>query len=117
MTANYECDDCKSPITYEWDVYGELGECLCARCWYARQEAEDEAQGYSEVYGIGPHHHDLSRTGHIIGSTVDDPLPDVAPNAEGFIRITATSYYKPDTNPDGEGMGMWRYYREGREPK
>lgn len=117
MNANYECEECKAPIQRDYEAYGDLGECLCATCWFQRLEAEEEAQGYSEVYGIGPHHHDLSRTGHVIGSTVDDPLPDVAPDAEGYIRITPTSYYKPDTNPDGAGMGMWRYYQEGREPQ
>lgn len=117
LETDLQCEDCGTFIQEEWEVYGETDECLCVSCWFQRQEEEDRERGFTEVYGIAPHHHDLLRTGSIIGSTVDDPLPDVAPDAEGFIRITATSYYKPDTNPDGKGMGMWRYYQEGREPQ
>lgn len=111
------CKLCGLTIVNTWEEYGSPDEVLCVRCWYDLQDEQEEAQGYHEVYGIGPHHHDLSRTGSIIGSTVDDPLPDVAPDSEGFIMITPTSYYKPGTNPDGAGMGLWRYYQEGREPQ
>ena len=117
MNANYECQECGAPIQHDYETYGDLGQCMCATCWFQRQEAEEEAQGFTEVYGIGPHHHDLTLTGHVIGSTVDDPLPDVASDSEGFIKVGPGVYYKPDTNPDGEGMGMWRYYRNGEKPK
>jgi len=101
-----KCQSCGETLENEFNVYGDVGETLCWACWSDMVDAE---RGYSEVYGIGPHHHDMSITGSIIGSTVFDALEGER-DADGWYHINEKVWYKPDTNPDGEGMGLWRYY-------
>lgn len=105
------CEACGVAIANEWEAYGNVGETLCMDCWYDMIDLEELERGYSEVYGIAPHHHDLSITGNIIGSTVDDPLP-TATDKVGWYTIAPGVLYMPDPNPDGAGMGMWRYYHD-----
>lgn len=48
---------------------------------------------YYPIYGVGPHRHDMSRTGSIIGSTVHLPGEEWPSN------------YHED--PDAPGCGTW----------
>jgi hypothetical protein len=102
-----KCEGCGAELGHDWEIYGGIGDTLCADCWYDMIGAD---QPYDEVYGIAPHHHDLTRTGSIIGSTVFDEL-EGEPDEEGWYHITEKVWYIPDQSPDGEGMGMWRYWR------
>ena len=95
---NRKCELCDKPLTGGTDTFGWPGD----QCWdcYAFFQAGGECGPF--VYGLGPHHHDESITGSIIGSTVMDPLPE--PNADGEYEIGGRLFW-----PDGEapGLGIW----------
>jgi hypothetical protein len=55
------------------------------------------SEGTQPYYGLGPHHHDLTITGMLIGSTVFDAQDD--PNFT--------------SDPDAPGLGVWHYKSKG----
>lgn len=65
------CTRCQAVLQGELDTFGAPGEEICYECWSEDIDADDTF-GH---YGMAPHHHDFSLTGHWIGSTVLDPLP------------------------------------------
>ena len=97
------CAACEVALTGGVDTFG-WPESFCWNC-YASLNGEGgigpEGGGY---YGLAPHHHDLSITGTMIGSTVFDPLPE--PNADGEY-IVGTMVFIPD--PSAPGLGFWDY--------
>jgi hypothetical protein len=105
-----KCELCGEKLEEDWEVYGEIGETLCVDCWY---EARAEENGYEEVFGLPPHHHDLTITGSIIGSTVDDPLPETK-TASGWYDLGDGWWFKPSDDPQDGGMGFTRHYRRGQ---
>ena len=94
------CDHCDKPLTGGLDTYGWPGNL----CWDCYAEWNSQTVAGRAYYGLGPHHHDLSITGSIIGSTVLDPLPE--PNADGEYIID-NQVFIPD--PDAPGLGIWEY--------
>ena len=96
------CCFCAKPLTGGTDTFGWPGDW----CWdcYAQDNAGQlyDAGEYHSWYGLAPHHHDLSITGSIIGSTVLDPLP--APNTDGEY-VVGNATFVPD--PDAPGLGIW----------
>lgn len=93
------CSVCQTPLTGGLDTYGDAGSPLCWDCY-----AYINAGPQGEWYGLAPHHHDLSITGSILGSTVLDPLP--APNADGEY-IIEQQVFVPD--PHAKGLGIWSH--------
>jgi hypothetical protein len=69
MTAR-QCWKCEKPLSGGTDTFGWPGD-ECWNCYAELKSMEGETW-----YGLAPHHHDLSITGSIIGSTVFDPLPE-----------------------------------------
>ena len=102
------CDLCSAELKETWDAYGDVGQTLCVDCWHG---LTIEAQGFDEVFGLPPHHHDLSITGSIIGSTVDDPLPEKK-TPGGWYGLGDGAFFKPSDAPEDGGMGTWRHYRD-----
>jgi hypothetical protein len=68
----------------------------------------EEEQGFCEWYGLGPHRHDMTITGSIIGSTVHLPLPDTK-DEHGWYKIEPGLFYWPDSDV-GPELGIWRRY-------
>jgi len=89
---------CGKPLTGGIDTFGDVGENLCWDCY-----AQRNAEWYDTVYGLGPHHHDLSKTGSFIGSTVMEPLPE--PDEDGRHIFPDGREFIPD--PDAPGLGTW----------
>lgn len=94
------CTACETQLLGGSDTFGDVGCVFCWKC-YSELVGGDGPEGGS-VYGLGPHHHDLTITGSIIGSTVFDPLPE--PNADGEYVI-GNQLFIPD--PDAPGLGTW----------
>lgn len=92
------CVCCGKELRNGLDTFGNNDAPMCWDCYSALQ---GEA-GCNQYYGLAPHHHDLSITGTMIGSTVFDPLPE--PNADGEYVIGEQIFY-PD--PQASGMGVW----------
>lgn len=94
------CTACATTLHNGTDTFGDVG---CPFCWdcYAALNGERGSPGY---YGLAPHHHDLTITGSIIGSTVFDPLPE--PNENGEYVIGNRVFF-PD--PHALGLGVWEY--------
>jgi len=91
-----KCSICEKQLENDLDTFGDIAFPLCWNC-YA------EVNGQSEtVYGLAPHHHDLSKTGSIIGSTVFDELPEKDENGEYVID---GDVFMPDS--DAPGLGIW----------
>lgn len=78
------CTACFKQLTNGLDTFGQHNMPLCWDC-FSEMNGENRSH-----YGLGPHEHDLSRTGSIIGSTVFTGEDD---------RFT------PD--PDAPGLGIW----------
>jgi hypothetical protein len=97
------CDLCDKPLTGGTDTFGWPGN-LCWNC-YAECNANGGDPELGDYYGLAPHHHDLSITGSLIGSTVFDPLPER--DANGEYHIAAQQTFVPD--PDVSGLGTWHY--------
>lgn len=93
------CSVCAKPLTNGLDTFGDVHNPMCWDCW-----AESNAGGDAGYYGLAPHHHDLSITGSLIGSTVFDPLPERDVN--GDYRID-NRIFTPD--PTAPGLGFWDY--------
>jgi hypothetical protein len=91
-----KCSVCQRPLANGLDTFGLAHFPSCWDCY-----AEGNGQGET-IYGLGPHHHDLSKTGTLIGSTVFDPLPE--PNEQGEYVIDGDVFI-PD--PDAPGLGVW----------
>jgi hypothetical protein len=98
------CSVCGKPIQGT-EIFGRDD---CPKCWlcYSENAGSDEPEPEDDVwYGLAPHHHDLTRTGSVLGSTVFDPLPE--PNEKGEIVLADGTVFVPD--PDAPGCGT--YYR------
>ncbi len=89
-----ECTICDKPIR-DLQIFGDVSFPLC---WdhYAEFMA-----GPEPWYGLAPHHHDLTRTGSMIGSTVMDPLPE--PDSEGRIILGDGTEFVADPSAPGYG--------------
>ena len=93
------CSFCSKQINGS-EIFGEHDQPACWNCWSGLL-AEEASQ---IVYGLGPHHHDLSKTGSFIGSTVFEALPD----KDEFGRYDmGDAFFTPD--PDAPGLGIWEY--------
>lgn len=91
------CSICGATLEGKEDTFGCYHFPVCWTCY------SDNAVGTLEMYGLGPHHHDLTKTGSFIGSTVMEPLPE--PNEEGCYIMADGAEFIPD--PDCEGLGVW----------
>ncbi|MCC6458032.1 MAG: hypothetical protein IT328_23965 [Caldilineaceae bacterium] len=91
------CTACQKPLAGGTDTFGDIWQPFC---WICYAELNSGPQG--QWYGLAPHHHDLSITGSIIGSTVFDPLPE--PNANGEY-VMGDQTFMPD--PHAPGLGIW----------
>ena len=105
-----KCDLCETELVEDWEIFGDFDQTLCIDCWW---KLTAEEQGYEEVFGLPPHHHDLSITGSIIGSTVDDLLPETK-TPGGWYILSEGWYFKPSDDPADGGMGFTRHYRRGQ---
>lgn len=101
------CIICNSPLSNGLDTFGDAGEEMCWDCWadYLFMTVTDT------WYGMAPHHHDLTITGSIIGSTVFTPLPG-EPNEYGDYEIEPGLFFRPDPEVNGE-QGFWTDNRGG----
>lgn len=112
----YQCTACEKALEGNTDTFGWPGN-FCWNC-YAELNCNGGCLEGGSYYGLAPHHHDLTLTGHMIGSTVFDPLPE--PNAVADAgRSTAAvgtgsgeyiidnMTFSPD--PLAPGMGVWEY--------
>lgn len=93
------CTACRKQLLGGTDTFGDVNCPFCWNCYSSLQGESGES-----IYGLGPHHHDLTITGHMIGSTVFDPLPE--PNADGEYEIDDMIFW-PD--PEALGLGVWTY--------
>lgn len=91
------CICCEKPLQGGTDTFDGVNSPMCWECY-----AEWQSGPSGQWYGLAPHHHDLSITGSIIGSTVLDSLP--APNTNGEYMIGDCTFL-PD--PDAPGLGTW----------
>ena len=95
-----QCTSCEKQLRGGTDTFGDVN---CPFCWQCYSSLVGEG-GFGQYYGLAPHHHDLTITGSIIGSTVLDPLPE--PNADGEY-IIGNQVFMPD--PEAPGLGIWEY--------
>jgi len=91
------CTLCDVPLRNATDTFGEWNYPMCWDC-YAGLVGENE----ETWYGLAPHHHDLTITGSVIGSTVFDPLPERGVNGEYDLGDRT---FMPD--PEAPGCGVW----------
>lgn len=105
MSEMRSCQGCAYKFKHEWEIYGAVGDSLCADCYF---DMISSAQGYEEWYGLAPHGHDMNRTGSIIGSTVFKPLPDKV-DENGWYDLGNGTFFWPDPEV-GPYMGIWRRY-------
>lgn len=104
MYRELKCKACQCELSGGLDTYGAPGQELCQQDWLALSyEAEQVERTW---YGLAPHHHDLTITGSIIGSTVFDPLPEEK-NEYGERIIEPGLYFLPEDETGGY-MGLWR---------
>lgn len=98
------CTACQKPLANATDTFGDVDCPFCWECYGALNgEGGMGPEGMPcEYYGLAPHHHDLSITGSMIGSTVLDPLPEPSQFGE---YIIGNQIFTP-TEP---GMGIWSY--------
>jgi len=100
--VDHQCEQCGKPIA-NFETFGNVNEQLCWDCYSEIFDAESE----QEWYGVGPHKHDLSITGSIIGSTVHDDLSQYE-KVNGWYQIEPGLYFWPDPDPRAAGCGIWR---------
>lgn len=93
------CTACRQPLDGGTDTFGDVDLPMCWDCYSGLQGGDEFA-----YYGLAPHHHDLTVTGHMIGCTVFDPLPTPTPAGE---YIVDDMIFVPGPDP---GMGFW-YHR------
>ncbi len=97
------CTACEKDMPFDRSSYGDLNAPFCFGCW---NDMQDDA--IDDMYGPGPHTHDLSKTGSFIGSTVLKELP--AAEASGWIDLEPLGgwyrdwMYKPDEEAPGCGV-------------
>jgi hypothetical protein len=96
-----QCTACEKTLRGGTDTFGDWDLPFCFTC-YAELNGNGGCGG--DYYGLAPHHHDLSVTGSIIGSTVFDPLPE--PNEYGEYVI-GNQIFMPD--PEAPRLGVWSY--------
>lgn len=102
------CLMCGVELENGLDTFGDLGQEICATCWYY-DVSEPET-----IYGLAPHYHDLNITGCIFGSTVLEPLPSDPPHpVYGYWIEDRHAYFRPDDDVEG-AMGIWTYI--GKQP-
>lgn len=100
------CTLCGKEMKFDRNSYGDLDCPFCFDCWGEAEIAETD-----DMYGPGPHAHDLSKTGSFVGSTVLLELP--APDASGWIDLAplggwyANWMYKPDD--EGPECGVYTH--------
>ena len=97
-----KCTFCDKPLTGGLDTFGLYGEEACWECYAKRAAGELHDETEEVWYGLAPHHHDLSITGGVMGSTVIDPLP-----TGGEIDLGDTTLM-----PDPEAPGLGTYQRK-----
>ena len=98
------CMICGCPLSGGLDTYGAVGQELCFADWLAL--AYEDEQVEQTWYGLAPHHHDLTITGSVIGSTVFDALPEEK-NERGEYIIQPGLFFLPDDETGGY-LGLWR---------
>lgn len=103
MRIKMQCYRCQIELNNDIDTYGDVGQEMCADCWY---EWYEEQNGM-EYYGLAPHVHDMSITGSLIGSTVMLDYSDAKRDERGRYWIeNMQMWFTPDDEVDGH-MGMW----------
>jgi hypothetical protein len=97
-----QCHCCGKVLLGGIDTWGEVGQEFCQDCYYEiTEEYQPERESH---YGLAPHHHDLTITGSIFGSTVLDALP--SPDENGRFWIAGRkAWFTPD--PEAPGLGFW----------
>ncbi len=106
--TDLRCYKCDKPLSGGLDTFGAVGAEMCWDCYAATNAGETHDEDELTWYGLAPHHHDLSRTGGIIGSTVFDPLP---PMRAGEIDLGDVTFI-----PDREAGGMAGIYHRKIAP-
>lgn len=102
-----ECQICGTPLTGGLDTFGTITEPTCAYCHTGFCDDCDDRIGDC-WYGLGPHRHDLSITGSMIGSTVLEDLSQYPKDQEDRYIVGPGLYFIPDPSlGDGPGMGIW----------
>jgi hypothetical protein len=96
------CTACQKALAGGTDTFGDVDCPFCWECYGALNGEGGIGPEGGDYYGLAPHHHDLTITGSIIGSTVLDPLPE--PNANGEYIIGNQVFI-----PTEPGMGIWSY--------
>lgn len=96
------CTGCQKQLRGATDTFGDIGCPFCWECYSALCGEGGIGLEGGSYYGLAPHHHDLSITGSMIGSTVFDPLPE--PNQYGEYIIGNMIF-----TPTEPGMGIWDY--------
>lgn len=97
----FQCTCCGAPLTGGEDTFGTIDQPMCQGCHFSLiEETEDQMW-----YGLAPHHHDLTLTGNLIGSTVLDPLPEPALDGRYWIESRG-AWFQPDDEMDGK-LGVW----------
>jgi hypothetical protein len=94
------CDTELEPI----DEFGPVNYVHCYECWTA--ESGDDSDNCDFWYGLAPHVHDLSITGHIIGSTVLYPLDKYKKENGRYWIPERNAWFTPDDEVGG-AMGIW----------
>ena len=103
--TDLKCTCCEKPLSGGIDTFGDIGQEMCWTCY-------SECSGMGEPveqswYGLAPHHHDLSITGGIIGSTVLEPLSQYK-LVNGEYEIEPNLHFMPDYEEGINGaMGTW----------
>ena len=97
------CVICGQPLIGGLDTYGDVQEPLCQACFFEHGVGSEMSEPW---YGLAPHHHDVSLTGSIIGSTVMDEVPE--PDEDGDIVLPGNLLFTPDPDAPGLGTYQWR---------
>ena len=104
MHRELKCTVCNVELKNELDTYGDIGQEMCADCWY---EWYDNTYGV-EYYGLAPHIQDLDVTGSFIGSTIMLDYSAAKRDEHGRYWIEDfRMWFTPDDEVDGH-MGMWQ---------
>lgn len=101
-----KCIVCGTRLFADVNTFGDVGQEMCWTCHSSFLDSEDQ-EWDDEWYGMAPHHHDTSRTGSFIGSTIFDPLPDTKNEYGEYWIESAGAWFLPDDEVGG-AQGMWR---------
>lgn len=97
------CTVCERVVSGGRDTFGWFHRNpVCAECHLWLWSVIEEQDG-QDVYGLAPHHHDLSITGSMIGSTVFESVQ--SPDAYGRIDCGDRWFY-----PDADAGGLAGVY-------